>query len=157
MFSIISEKKLLNKVCSPYPLCLIKKNSANFGPKNFGLKLEKSAKIFWSKIGQKKNLLCKVGMRNNVKIASVNQKIRKKACQSTNGNIYFFHALQIPYYENAEKLCVTHFMCLKMKRSNELGWKQDTLSRRIKSCLKMFSTPFLTNLMYCVSFPATIK
>ena len=26
--------------------------SANFGPKNFGLKLEKSAKTFWTKIGR---------------------------------------------------------------------------------------------------------
>ena len=26
IFSIINEKKILNKVCSPYPLCLIKKD-----------------------------------------------------------------------------------------------------------------------------------
>ena len=35
--------------------------SANFGPKNFGLKLEKSAKIFWSKIGRNKNFIMQSG------------------------------------------------------------------------------------------------
>ena len=38
-----------------------KKISANFGPKNFGLKLEKSAKIFCLKIGRKKNFIMQSG------------------------------------------------------------------------------------------------
>ena len=38
-----------------------KKISANFGPKNFGLKLEKSAKNFCLKIGRKKNFIKQSG------------------------------------------------------------------------------------------------
>ena len=34
---------------------------ANFGPKNFGLKLEKSAKTFLSKIGRKKKIIKQSG------------------------------------------------------------------------------------------------
>ena len=66
IFSIINENILLNKVCSPNPLCLIGKIPASFGPKKIGLKLEKLGKNFCLKIGRIFFLLSKVCMRNKL-------------------------------------------------------------------------------------------
>ena len=54
--------------------------SASFGPKNFGLKLEKLAKIFCLEIGRKKNILSKVGMENKLYLIKFFHLLLKKFC-----------------------------------------------------------------------------
>ena len=79
IFSIISEKSLLNKVCSPYPLCIIKfffrpilrqKTLADFS--NF------SPKIFGPKLAEKKILLGKVGMGKKLYLINFFHLLLKK-------------------------------------------------------------------------------
>ena len=55
-----------------------KKISPSFGSKIFGLKLEKSAKIFCLKIGRNFFLLCKVGMGNKLYLIKIFHLLLKK-------------------------------------------------------------------------------